>query len=119
MPSVDNPWADSAPNRRVREQVFITRLGYRSAVRAVHARTWPSESRTDRQYGQQCLRLEGGHEDVTHPKPLQERHFPHTVARSVTRPHKKSCSSHRVHVEHLTAPCMQGFSDGYGVPEKM
>ena len=104
MSSVDNPWAAAAPNRRVREHVFFTRLRLRNAVRAVHARTWPSESRTDWQYGQQCLRLEGVHEDVTHPKPLQERHFPHTVARSVTRPHRESCSSHRVHVEHLVAP---------------
>ena len=93
----------SEPPERVNK--FLSRdFGYRSAVRAVHARTWLSESRTDWQYGQQCLRLEGGHEDVTHPKPLQERHFPHTVARSVTRPHKESCSSHRVYVEHLAAP---------------
>ena len=65
----------SEPPKRV-NRLSSRDFVYGNAVRAVRARTWLSESRTDWQYGQQCLRLEGGHEDVTHPKPLQERHFP-------------------------------------------
>ena len=56
----------SEPPKRV--NTFLSRdFGYGNAVRAVRARTWLSESRTDGQYGQQCLWLKGGHEDVTHP----------------------------------------------------